>query len=450
MSELKRNLRRRLRLRPGTADILHNREGAMLEFKKSFSLGNLPRYARTMAAFANNQGGYLVFGVEPSPHRLIGVNRRFLTFDPAGITEFLRTHLNPEIHWQPETLEFHDVELGFIYTWPCDRRPVIAAGNVGKDLKDGEVYFRYRGQSTRIGHSELSALIDDRITSERRAWLDHLQKISQAGPLNVAILDTMGGQIHGPRSQYLISEELLDQLRFVREGQFRETEGDPTLRLIGELQPVGGVLAERAVPMAIHTEDLYRAFLEARTLPRDAARQYVREAAHQNSPYTPVLYFAQLADLSREDAVGVLQDTRTSYEATRSRLIRRVRGQDRIEPLGVVLAVQPELDTEGHAVDLQALTTPAQKRTALLERLRSSPEALADDLAAMPLLRIVEAVTHLSREDLDGSGNAIRRLLLTIYEDHFEQHAGGFKTSYRKAITHIDILLHGDLPENKS
>ena len=42
---------------------LKHRESKKIEFKKRFSFGSLGRYARSMAAFANAEGGYIIFGI---------------------------------------------------------------------------------------------------------------------------------------------------------------------------------------------------------------------------------------------------------------------------------------------------------------------------------------------------------------------------------------------------
>src|SRR6266478_5170013 len=82
-----------LKLRNDSKNILQNRENSQLEFKETFNLGSLAKYSRTMAAFANNKGGYIVFGVEPSPHRLKGVNKgKFEECDRRGAT-FLRAYI---------------------------------------------------------------------------------------------------------------------------------------------------------------------------------------------------------------------------------------------------------------------------------------------------------------------------------------------------------------------
>src|SRR5262245_51164384 len=53
---------------------LRHREGQELEFKEQFNLAGLADYFRDFAAFANNRGGYLIFGVQDSPRIPIGLS----------------------------------------------------------------------------------------------------------------------------------------------------------------------------------------------------------------------------------------------------------------------------------------------------------------------------------------------------------------------------------------
>lgn len=54
---------------------LYHRESQTLEFKESFNFAGLSEYFRDFAAFANNKGGWLIFGVKDRPKReLIGLN----------------------------------------------------------------------------------------------------------------------------------------------------------------------------------------------------------------------------------------------------------------------------------------------------------------------------------------------------------------------------------------
>jgi len=57
-------------------DFLFHREGQELEFKEQFSLAGLADYFRDFATFANNRGGYLIFGVKDAPRVPHGMNEK--------------------------------------------------------------------------------------------------------------------------------------------------------------------------------------------------------------------------------------------------------------------------------------------------------------------------------------------------------------------------------------
>lgn len=47
---------------------LYHRESQTLEFKEAFNFAGLAEYFRDFAAFANNKGGWLIFGVKDRPN----------------------------------------------------------------------------------------------------------------------------------------------------------------------------------------------------------------------------------------------------------------------------------------------------------------------------------------------------------------------------------------------
>ena len=67
-----------------------HREGQELEFKEQFNLSGLADYFRDFAAFANNKGGYLIFGVKDIPRIPIGLTltsrEQFEKIDPEKIS----------------------------------------------------------------------------------------------------------------------------------------------------------------------------------------------------------------------------------------------------------------------------------------------------------------------------------------------------------------------------
>jgi len=224
---------------------LKHRESTTIEFKENFNFKNMPRYSKTMAAFTNNKGGYIIFGIKARPRKLLGIDEdKFNNLPQDKITTFLIEHFDPEIKWDIGMVEFDDKVFGYIYAYESDEKPIICKKNAGDDdIKSGEIYFRYRGQDRKIGYSELKRIIDEFREKERRMWMTHIERIAKIGPSNVALLDMMNGTINTTKlegAKLVMDKALIDDLKekveFVEEGKFSEKEGEPTLKITGEIQ----------------------------------------------------------------------------------------------------------------------------------------------------------------------------------------------------------------------
>ncbi|MDR1159020.1 MAG: ATP-binding protein [Syntrophomonadaceae bacterium] len=78
--------------------MLKSRESNTVEFKQSFNAGNAAAYARTMAAFSNNRGGYIIFGVKDNPREVVGVKaNNFENFNQEKFTGAVNSLFSPEI-----------------------------------------------------------------------------------------------------------------------------------------------------------------------------------------------------------------------------------------------------------------------------------------------------------------------------------------------------------------
>lgn len=147
-----------------------NREGTTIEFKESYNHGNMAQYFKAMASFANNIGGYILFGVGDKPRRLLGLKDKSLSqFEELKVEEFTKAlldYFSPEIKWDHCTFEFRDMSFGVIYVYPLMQKPCICkkhydAQNAKYSLKEGDIYYRYGGRSERIRYAELAAIIDE-------------------------------------------------------------------------------------------------------------------------------------------------------------------------------------------------------------------------------------------------------------------------------------------------
>lgn len=226
-------------------DHLFHREGQELEFKEQFNFAGLAEYLRDFAAFANNRGGYIIFGVKDTPRVLTGMSEKsanqFEKIDPERISGFVLDIFSADICWEQASFDVEGLLFGVFHIYEAATKPVIATKDEGKDqlIKNGDVYYRYGGRTQRIQHAELESIISKRVEQNNRHWLDLMSKIGRAGPANAAILDTERALIEKDDDRVLVLDEgLAEKLKFIKEGEFVERGGAPALKLVGDVVPV--------------------------------------------------------------------------------------------------------------------------------------------------------------------------------------------------------------------
>ena len=218
-------------------DFLRRRESTTLEVKENFHRNSFPEYGRTLAAFANRAGGYILFGVENQPHRLTGMtNDRFTNLDPNALSQFLNNHFSPPIDWAHYIHDFQGNAFGLIYAHPAATKPVVCS-TTANPLREGDIYYRYQGETRLITSADLHALVEERIESERKSWRDMLRRTARSSPSATYLLDVASGRAVGEERSFVISQELLEKVKFIHEGHFTEG-GEPTLKVIGDVEVV--------------------------------------------------------------------------------------------------------------------------------------------------------------------------------------------------------------------
>lgn len=235
-------------LKTNAAGNLHHREGQELEFKEQFNLAGLADYFRDFSAFANNKGGYLIFGVTDTPRELKGLAenslQQFEKIDPEKITGYLLEIFSGHISWDQTQVIIKGKTFGVFKIESATVKPIIAKKDEGKDqiIKNGEIYFRYGGRTQKVQFSELESIINKRVEQNNSEWLDLMSKIGKAGPSNAAILDTEKSVIEKDDTKILVlDDELAKKLKFVKEGEFVEKKGPTTLKLVGDIVPIDKV-----------------------------------------------------------------------------------------------------------------------------------------------------------------------------------------------------------------
>lgn len=221
---------------------IKKRESFDLEFKQNFQLGdNIVKYIKTLVGMANNKGGQIIFGIKDSPHEPIGMtNNRFREVDPKNIDSAIREYFSQELIWKMNILEFNGKEFGTIIIEECFDKPVICKKSNRDLLREGAIYYRYRGETKEIEYAELKKILEKEREKERILWIKHIEKISLIGPKNVHLLDSYKGELTIGDNKILLDKSIIDKLNFIKEGKFTEKDGEgiPTLKLIGNVEGI--------------------------------------------------------------------------------------------------------------------------------------------------------------------------------------------------------------------
>jgi uncharacterized ATP-binding protein UU034 len=202
-----------------------------------------------MVGMANNKGGNIVFGVKDSPHVPIGMtNDKFFKIDPKEIDSRIRDFFAPSLRWKTDVISLDNKHFGIISIDEAPEKPIVCKKGASGILREGAIYYRYRGETKEIEYPELKKLLDIEKEKERILWMKHIEKIRIVGPRNIEILDLYRGEISYGEQKILLDKDLLSKLNIIKEGSFTEREGEgiPVLKLIGEIE--GLIDIDNALP----------------------------------------------------------------------------------------------------------------------------------------------------------------------------------------------------------
>ena len=420
VTEMDREVLNLLRLDDNNPTRLISRENSRLEFKQSFNWSNRAKYGKALAAFANADGGFIVFGVRDAPRELVGVNEHFESLDLADMSEYLNSAYAPELEFEVFVTQLSEIRLGVVYVAPARERPVVSLKNDGQEkIREADIFYRYRARTERIRYPELQKLVLERQDRERELWLRHLSKIARIGVENVGVLDLIDGHLSGPSGNLLVSTELLEKVQFIRKGHFVEANepGSPALRLIGDVQaiPPDALAPVRTVsqPLVIGEKEIMLGFL--RQEQPEGPTEYIKQACRESSFYMPIYYFAWCAELDLKQLLNLV--------SLESRPTSRLRG--RVE--GALVSSVGSLDA----------TTPQA-----LERRQIHHAVAAEDVETLlhqNRTRLFEAITHFVPGDVPTH---LLQFLANVVEGELDTMSSNSRTNCRKAIAHLDEALY--------
>lgn len=274
-----------------SAGTIRSRESNTVEFKQSFNKGSTAAYAKAMAAYANNSGGYIIFGVQDSPRIIVGLkNDNFENLKQEVFTDAINSLFSPAIEWEMGTIVLTEdkeddngvivteqKKIGWIYAKESEIKPVIAQkDNNSESISAGDVFYRYRARNGKIRPAEMERIITERINRERDNLFRFLEVMRKNGTANLGIVNYSDGKFSTPYGvdaafDRRLVAQILKKAKFIKEGSFNETEGIPVIKVTGNIDlaeevpvPEGNpddthpyIQKQMAEKLGINRQDLY-------------------------------------------------------------------------------------------------------------------------------------------------------------------------------------------------
>lgn len=431
---------------PGS-DMLKIRENDWLEFKENFTNAARAKYVRAMAAFANNRGGYLVFGVDKS-NIAKGMLSKDLP-DPRKLTQYLETKVSQTLEWSHCIHKLGERTFGLIYIKESRYKPVVAIAD-DSDNKDGDIYNRYSGESKRIKSNDLLRILAERLQSQDDMWHEMLKQMATLTPQSADILDLATGRIGN--TPILIDQKALEQIKFIKEGELNERKGDPTLKLIGEVKsPAGAVIVPMERPVLIDQQHIISCFLNQKCYEPQECLKYI---VNQNTSVLPIWFFIRCSEMPINEAREFIQSCDTRHPNIKKSFLDRLQQGEvlkkhRTSSYLIDLLQDKTWSTATFDVDvariinehpdLSTQQTVSVGRTLVLLSLRSSDLSIVEQKFASKHVReVLEGIALITVAEARAMSNAIRLCLECIRP---LCKLGNDWSRYRHTLCFIDAAL---------
>ena len=327
-SPVEQKFLRSLFVRAGGIWKLSTGETDRMECKANFRVQPEERFSkalRAVAGLANNKGGYIFFGIADATFHAEGLgDETFVKTDVSILNRVLAGSLDPVPHVTKGLIELGGRQVGVLYVEKHDHSPIIAIKNVGQDVKEGGIYYRYVGETRLIKPGELRQIIAAR---EQRAIAEFSSRMTRVATGKDATINLDSGEVAGSSGRFLIDRSLLSSIQFIREGEFSEQKGAPALRLIGDVEPVSETERERTriIRESVTPDAVIRNFLKNENVTEPL--QYIQYQAHAQRKWMPAWFYV---DQTGSTAAQIAEDLRTrvathpsSRDAVVDRLLRK-------------------------------------------------------------------------------------------------------------------------------
>lgn len=413
---------------------IHGRESTTVEYKESYNNGSMAQYFKTMAAFANADGGYIIFGIGDSPREFLGLSDKSKNqFENIRIEEFtsnLNDYFQPEIKWGHEIFEYRTKSYGIIYTYQLKNKPCICSkmydskSNKKYSLEEGDIYYRYRGRSQKIRYAELRNIFIQAADQEAQKWRKLIEQTAKIGISNASVLNLNNGEMNLDNSTIVMDEELVDKIKFIKEGSL---DGDPTLRLVGNIKNIktfDGVVVNTPRLQAIEQEDIVRAFLKNSTV--EAPLEFIKVITSCSSGFQPIYFYIKQSEMSVNKTIEYI-DGMSKKTKTIEIIIQRLKGR-----------------REEQQTPQKNNTESSQNKYKYLDKwVNKQVENVIEELAnEKQHAWFLQSFLMINTNVLIKNSEYYKNTLLNLYEKIYKYSSSKIYSYFRKVLCRLDEVIY--------
>ena len=122
----------------------------------------------------------------------------------------------------------------------------------------------------------------------------------------------------------IFDDNLLSKINFIKEGEFNEKKGTPTLRVIGDVNLTQGQIIlspQRIKVRGIRCNDIIIDFLNQKEI--KTPLDYITQICYETTGFLPTYYYISLSNKSTDEIIDIL-NLETVRSQAKTKLIERI------------------------------------------------------------------------------------------------------------------------------
>jgi hypothetical protein len=300
----------------------------------------------------------------------------------------------------------------------------------------------------------LNKIIHSKIENERISWQKFLSRIIQIRPEKALILDLDKGIINEGNQKIIIDESIVDKFKLIKEGEFNEKIGAPTLKLVGSISnssvEIGKVIEKPILtPYAITTDRIFEAFFNQSC---SQPFEFLSRLCYESSHYFPIWFFVSKSKKSVNEVEDVWSSFQDVMKDIRENLIDRLSSDHessyeiaKILPLEDDFSLLDVGHFEEYALDIKnKLRLPERsihkiKRSIVYNAIMSGHTDIVTNIIENDPRPVFEALSHIPSNNISKNKDWVLKSLKDVHS--LDQNTFS-KTDFRKAVCSVDIKLY--------